>query len=50
MDNTLKQLLQELVAVSMERDKIAEQLRLLQADYTDLKNKTEKSLGAGKSV
>lgn len=50
MDNTLKQLLQELFAVSMERDKLQEQLRLVQAEYTDLKSKTEKARGADKGI
>lgn len=48
MDNTLKQLVQELVDTSAELRRVSEQLRLLQADFTDLKNKADK--GAGKSV
>lgn len=48
MDNTLKQILQDYIDVSAELARVREQLRLLQADYTDMKNKADK--GAGKSV
>lgn len=50
MDWTLKQLLADYYRVSGELDKALEQLRLLQAEYTDLKNRTEESRGANKSI
>lgn len=50
MDWTLKQLLADYYRVSAELDKAQEQLRLLQAEYTDLKNRTEKGRGANTSV
>lgn len=50
MDPTLKQLLQELVDTSAELARVREQLRLMQADYSDLKGKTEKVSGANKGI
>lgn len=41
MDNTLKQILQDYVDVSHALHEAQEQLRLLQAEFTDLKNKNE---------
>ena len=41
MDGTLKQLLAELVSVSQQLDAAREQIRQLQAAYTDLKQQLE---------
>lgn len=50
MDQTLKQILSELMACSQELERMREQLRLLQAEHADLKKKTEKARGADKGI
>lgn len=51
MDQTLVQILRALVDAQDQIVKMSEQIRVLQADYVDLKNKAEDSRsGANKSV